>query len=181
MTTTTPPLDPTAIARLAAEARTETPDAVIRRELRRAGIRGTSALGMRDCADTRSAEWRAAYLACEREWRAIAYGRPETERHGPRQRYPGTQHVTATVLWHAYQRGESQADIARRFSTTRALVAKRSYRLGFRLRPGGRPGEARLLRGPCLECGVSRSVAELNNHKRCRDGCDHAWPPPAGG
>lgn len=179
MTTTTPPLDPTAIARLAAEARTETPDAVIRRELRRAGIRGTSALGMRDCADTRSAEWRAAYLACEREWRAITYGRPETERHGPRQRYPGTQHVTATVLWHAYQRGESQADIARRFSTTRALVAKRSYRLGFRLRPGGRPGEPRLLRGPCLECGRPRPVEALNQYRRCRGGCDHAYATEA--
>src|SRR5690606_7013539 len=153
MTTTTPPLDPTAIARLAAEARTETPDAVIRRELRRAGIRGTSALGMRDCADTRSAEWRAAYLACEREWRAITYGRSETERHGARQRYSGQQHLTAWMLWHAYQRGVWRAYIALRFSTTRALGSTLSYRLGFRLRPGGRPGEPRLLWGPCLECG----------------------------
>src|SRR5690606_14479095 len=132
---------------------------------RRAGIRGTSALGMRDCADTRSAEWRAAWLACEREWRAIAFpeGQP-TERAGTRSRQPygRSSKITAAVLWHAYQCGERQKEIARRYSVSASSVCKRSQRLGFRLRyRPGTSGPPQIVAGPCLECGRPRPVEAL--------------------
>ncbi|HEY8535074.1 MAG TPA: hypothetical protein VIL25_01445, partial [Vicinamibacterales bacterium] len=127
--------DPVAIGRLAAALQDQgrTPDATIRRELRRAGLRG----------DMTDPEWRAAYLACEREWRKIAFS-PEDDTRAARPRHGATRLLTPAVLWAAYQSGETQHDIARRYRIGRDAVRKHSYRLGFRLR-GSSKGEVLII------------------------------------
>ncbi|HEX7088782.1 MAG TPA: hypothetical protein VF192_01530 [Longimicrobiales bacterium] len=158
------PLDPAAIGRLAYEAQEtagRTPDAVIVRELRRAGIRGTMA----------EPAYRAAYLACERAWRGLAF--PPGEARASRPRYGTTRTLTPAVLWAAYQAGETQHEIARRYGLGRNAVSKRSFRLGFRLQ-GARSGRVTVVVGPCVECGTPRPVGELDQRRRCRGGCAEA-------
>lgn len=145
--------DELALAERAAEAALRsrggrTPDQVIERELRAAGVAGSYSTSR----------------PFRRLWHrsAARYAELKKERRVP------AQEITARVLWAAYDRGLSQRQIGRRIGIDGGVVSSRSIELGFVLMRDPADGLRYVVEsGPCLDCGALHPVEMLDEDRLC--------------
>lgn len=136
-------IDVKAIARRALQETQATPSDVFTRALREAGVPG-------DYQSNR--EFCRLWHDCADEYKELAAAGQSSR--------PALS-ITAAQLWRAYDQGLSQTRLAQRLRVTVSLLGARSRDLGFVF-------EHKYLRaGPCLGCGVSTPLDELDAARHC--------------